>query len=205
MRRKGIIGALLLIAVGVALGATVFRTDIAQATGLAQAVTVDNTTANPVPVREQNLDARGNINVHEQGTASVNVTNSSLAVHEQGTAAVHEQGTANVNVVSSSVPVSQAGAPVTIELNTDITYTVPAGKRFVIQYLNGGNAPSDPDTGLHVSGTVPLQVYQFVGTKSPATGNYLVSEPVAITVDPGNKLVMSNGGFLNVCGYLINA
>jgi hypothetical protein len=53
MRQRAIIGALLLVGVGVALGATVFRTDIAQATGLAQSVTVDNTAANPVPVREQ--------------------------------------------------------------------------------------------------------------------------------------------------------
>jgi hypothetical protein len=59
----------------------VFRTDIAQATGLGQSVTVNNTAANPVPVnvtntavpvREQNLDG-GNIKVHEQGTANVAV------------------------------------------------------------------------------------------------------------------------------------
>ena len=43
MRRHVIIGGLLLIGLGVILGATVFRTDIAQATGLAQAVTVSNT------------------------------------------------------------------------------------------------------------------------------------------------------------------
>jgi hypothetical protein len=53
MRRHAIIGALLLIGLGVALGATVFRTDIAQATGLAQSVTVSNTPAQAVPVREQ--------------------------------------------------------------------------------------------------------------------------------------------------------
>lgn len=53
MQRKALIGALVLIGVGVVLGATVFRTDIAQATGLAQAVTVANTASNPVPVREQ--------------------------------------------------------------------------------------------------------------------------------------------------------
>src|SRR6266542_2972454 len=69
-RRQAIIGALLLIGVGVVLGATVFRTDIAQATGLAQSVTVANTADNPVPVREQNLDG-GNIRVHEQGTVQV--------------------------------------------------------------------------------------------------------------------------------------
>jgi hypothetical protein len=55
------------------LGTTVFRTDIAQATGLAQSVTVNNTSAQAVPVREQNLDA-GNIKVHEEGTANVSVS-----------------------------------------------------------------------------------------------------------------------------------
>jgi hypothetical protein len=60
MRRQATTGALLLIAVGVVLGSTVFRSDIAQATGLAQSVVVSNTASNPVPV-------------HEQGTASVSV------------------------------------------------------------------------------------------------------------------------------------
>jgi hypothetical protein len=73
MRRHAIIGALLLIGLGVILGATVFRTDIAQATGLAQSVTVTNTPAQAIPVREQNLDG-GNIKVHEQGTANVTGT-----------------------------------------------------------------------------------------------------------------------------------
>jgi hypothetical protein len=67
MKSGAMIGAALLLAAGVVLGATVFRTDIAQATGLAQSVTVDNTAANPVPV-------------HEQGTAQVRVTNSSVPV-----------------------------------------------------------------------------------------------------------------------------
>ena len=80
MQRKATISALLLVCVGVVLGATVFRTDIAQATGLAQSVTVNNTPAEAVPVREQNLDGNGNVKVHEQGTANVNVTNSSLTV-----------------------------------------------------------------------------------------------------------------------------
>jgi hypothetical protein len=72
MRRPAIIGALLLVGGGVVLGTTVFRADIAQATGLAQSVTVANTSANPVPV-------------HEQGTASVNVTNTTLTVSDQAT------------------------------------------------------------------------------------------------------------------------
>jgi hypothetical protein len=53
MRRQAAFSALLMVGVGVILGATVFRSDIAQATGLAQAVTVSNTAAQAVPVREQ--------------------------------------------------------------------------------------------------------------------------------------------------------
>jgi hypothetical protein len=70
MRRHAGIGALLLIGIGIGIGASVFRSDIAQATGLAQSVTVNNTAAQAVPVREQNLDG-GNVKVHEQGIPSV--------------------------------------------------------------------------------------------------------------------------------------
>jgi hypothetical protein len=66
--RRAIIPALLLVLLSVVLGATVFREQVAHA---ASAV---------LKVREQNLDAQGNIKVHEQGTANVNVTNSSLSV-----------------------------------------------------------------------------------------------------------------------------
>jgi hypothetical protein len=59
MRRHLSVGGLLLVSVAVLLGATVFRTDVVQA-----AAAVMN-------VREQNLDANGNIMVHEQGTAQV--------------------------------------------------------------------------------------------------------------------------------------
>src|SRR5439155_515413 len=38
---------------------------------------------------------------HEQGTPNVNITNTTVPVHEQATAAVHEQGTADVNVTNS--------------------------------------------------------------------------------------------------------
>jgi hypothetical protein len=64
---------------GVVLGATIFRADIAPAAGLAKSVTVDNTPAQAVPVREQNLDG-SNARVHEEGTAKVKVTNGSLPV-----------------------------------------------------------------------------------------------------------------------------
>jgi hypothetical protein len=41
MRRRAAISALLVVGVGVVLGATAFRTDIAQATGLARSATAE--------------------------------------------------------------------------------------------------------------------------------------------------------------------
>jgi hypothetical protein len=70
--RRAIIPALLLVLVSVVLGATVFREQVAHAASNLN-VFVTNDSAHPVPVREQNLDS-GNIKVHEQGTANVNVT-----------------------------------------------------------------------------------------------------------------------------------
>ncbi len=59
--RRAIIPALLLVLVSVVLGATVFREQVAHA-------------AATLLVREQNTDANGNIKIHEQGTANVNVS-----------------------------------------------------------------------------------------------------------------------------------
>jgi hypothetical protein len=85
MRRGVIIGALVLVCVGIVLEATVFRTDVAQATGLAQSV--DATIINPLDTgnlrvheegtartSEQNTDANGNVKVHEQGTVQISPT-----------------------------------------------------------------------------------------------------------------------------------
>jgi len=79
MRKAPVLGIALLVISIVVLGGTVFRQPVADATGLLN-VFVTNDSSHPVPVREQNTDANGNIKVHEQGTANVNVTNSSLSV-----------------------------------------------------------------------------------------------------------------------------
>jgi hypothetical protein len=71
MRQRALIGALGLVLVGVILGATVFRTDIAQATGLDKAATnviVKNTPAQAVPVHEQ-----GTVPASQSGTWHVSV------------------------------------------------------------------------------------------------------------------------------------
>jgi hypothetical protein len=70
--RKALIPAFLLVLGSAVLGATVMHEPIAHA-GSAMSVLVANSKTTPVPVSEQNLDASGNIKVHEQGTANVNV------------------------------------------------------------------------------------------------------------------------------------
>jgi hypothetical protein len=106
MQRRATISALLLVGVGVVLGTTVFRADLAEATGLAQSVTVNNTTNNPVPVKEQNLDGQ-NIRVHEEGTAAVRSADEEISL------------TKTVFECDEFKPV---------------VYTVPTGKTFVVKY-----------------------------------------------------------------------
>jgi len=140
MQRPALIGALLLVGVGVVLGTTVFRTEIAQATGLAQSVTVNNTAADPVPVREQNLDG-GNIRVHEQGTANVNVTNSALNVAGNVGLAPAGNGVHEINSVAAApfrefgLSTFGAGNPGAFNAEVDL-YTVPSGQRVVITYAS---------------------------------------------------------------------
>jgi len=109
MRQRALIGALGLVLIGVVLGATMFRSDIAQATGLAQAVTVSNTPAQAVPVREQNLDG-SNIRVHEQGTAQVSGT-----VGLSGSANTVKIDTQNNAVAATIPPATATGAQFFVE------------------------------------------------------------------------------------------
>jgi hypothetical protein len=78
--------------VGVVLGATVFRSDIAQATGLASSVTVANTANNPVPV-------------HEQGTANTADADLRTAVRYGPTSMVTLVGPARGTLVPTVPPV----------------------------------------------------------------------------------------------------
>src|SRR5215831_19740731 len=75
MRRRASIGALLLIGVGVVLGGTVLRDQVASARSLAQSVIVSNTSANPVPVT-----AASTLPVHEQGTVAVQSGNEEVSI-----------------------------------------------------------------------------------------------------------------------------
>ena len=76
------------------------------------------------PVREQNLDAAGRINVHEQGTADVHITNPSLDVSVGNFPSSVEvsnfPATQNVNVVGGAPP-----APV--EQRVQVNFETAAG------------------------------------------------------------------------------
>lgn len=75
--RRALVPAFLLLLGSVVLAATVLREPLAKAATPIASVFVTNDSSHPLPVREQNLDANGNIKVHEQGTTNVNVTNDS--------------------------------------------------------------------------------------------------------------------------------
>jgi hypothetical protein len=76
-RRYGVGAGLMVVLVAAISLATGWGSAVAAQIGN---VFVTNDSAHPVPVQEQRRDANGNIKIHEQGTADVNVTNSSLNV-----------------------------------------------------------------------------------------------------------------------------
>jgi len=102
------------------------------------------------------------------------------------------------------IPVRNGGTPLTVELRFfggEFTYTVPDGKRFVIQYINGTFIGADPTfdnsitLGHGVSGsTKPPTAYSFLGERqSLSVGDELyVSEVVLIDAGPGDTLGLHN-------------
>jgi hypothetical protein len=167
MKRLVYLAGLLLLGSSV-LGATVFRDQVANAgatrteepamraasgpptqpvvftngSGTSAGNTVKIDPANN-GVSVMNTDIGGNVKVHEQGTAAVHVTNSSLPVSEQNTDSngyikVHEQGTANVNITNSSLPVGSAtpitGGSGSVHLTGDSTFS--PGQTFTATFLS---------------------------------------------------------------------
>jgi hypothetical protein len=182
--RRALLPAFLLLLGSAVLGATVFHEPIASAAGSVTSVLVSNSKTSPIPVQEQNLDG-ANIRVHEEGTASVAVTNTSLPV----------EGTV------SAVP---AGTPATIHITGD-GYFVPDNKRLVIAYVSGrtDNTALGITNLLHGTGFFPQ--YLFPTTKI-ADGSYYLSEPVTIFANAGDKLVAFGGNAPEIwaSGYLID-
>jgi hypothetical protein len=170
--------AVLLVVGATVLGATVLREPIAYA---AQAV--DSTIVGP-------LDGQGNVKVHEQGTANVSITN-------------------------STVPVQRGGEAVTIHLclpNCGEFFTIPSGKQLVIEYVNGrlfeGGAGMIREFDLLTLGanTPP---FRFVGQTVANAGWSVVSERVVITFAGGQvqlryPIDFQQGGIdVLLSGYLI--
>jgi hypothetical protein len=159
---------LLLVTIGVLLGATVFRADIAQATGLAQAVTVSNTAAQAVPVREQNLDG-GNIKVHEQGTVLARSADQEVSA------------TAAANASLSDT----CGGTL---------YTVPAGKQLVVKYISvfGFNADATSGVGYVVAAgnnsDLPEGILLPVVLQKQYIDDFSGSESVNYVVPPGTEI-----------------
>jgi len=197
-----------MIGVGVILGATVFRTDIAQATGLAQAVTVSNTPAQAVPEREQNLDARGNIKVHEQGTADVNVTNGSLKVETDEVPYQH------------SVFFNQDPSTCT-QFVCNVNFPrVPTGKRLVVTYVSaqwsltsGGNFAT-ASVGVNGNGINQPQIILPAAVLSGFTA-WVAASPVTFYAEAGDVPTVSLGGqfvqpvsataHASIVGHLVDA
>jgi hypothetical protein len=103
-------------------------------------VFVTNTTANPVPVQ-----AAGTLPTHEQGTASVNVTNTSVPVHEQGTALVRSADTEiSLTKLIGNEQGNACSGPI---------FTIPAGQELVLEYIAAGNG-FGPANGSQASNVV---------------------------------------------------
>ncbi len=201
---------------GAVIGAMVFQGQAARAASSILSVFVTNSPTHPVPVQEQNLDSNGNIKVHEQGTANVNVTNTTVPVHEQGTAQV------NVANMPGSQPFMKNE---TIVLDSGQVFvskcdSVPATKTFAMEYVdlrtNGiasGEVVSvtlDASTGgAFVAHPLPLQV--------TAGDVPMFASPVKLYADPGSGFCISihreaSGDTAetiradySVSGYLINS
>jgi len=164
-----------LVAVGATiLGGTLLREPIAYA-----AQNVGATIVGP-------LDGDGNVQVHEQGTANVNVTNGAVPVHEQGTTAVRS---ANEEITLQGL--AHEDGP---SCGNDI-YTVPAGKELVIEYASAFTFDAF-ETATHASGH--LEVFRSSGSsdlsllfQKVSGSNWAASEAIHYALKAGESLAFS--------------
>jgi hypothetical protein len=116
--------------------------------------------------------------------------------------AVHEQGT---------VPVQQAGGPQSVRLvgaDGAAGYTVPDGKRLVIEYVNGTTSASDGhlQLGVEAAGGGSQAIYNFQSSASPGSFIFPISEPVLIFARPGETVRLINqNDDVRINGYLLSA
>lgn len=180
-------------------------------------------------VREQNLDAQGNIKVHEQGTPQVSLTGSPRVGLDPTLGNTVKIDT-NANRVQVDQPASQpfltqaadnpAFTPVEVTRTDDTgaavldLYTVPAHEVLVIEEFSAetraASAPT-PDPGLRyafLANSVGNLKFAMPLTDPANQGTSVGSMQTRIYLQPGDDVVCqffieSSGGFCSISGYLV--
>lgn len=133
--RRALIPTVLLVLLSVVLGATVLREPLASAKTLAQSVVVSNMPDQPVPV-------------HEQGTANVNVANTSLKTSSADTTDLVFHG--YPNGTDYTTPVLDVSRYSQVRINMDNGYSGPAPVR--IFSLNAAGTSASTLEELTIAG-----------------------------------------------------
>ena len=126
-------------------------------------------------------------------------------VDADGNVKVHEQGT----VIIRDPELGRTPWHMFLSLNE--VYTVPEGKRLVIEYVNGIvqlSGPSQPDWTLDISDQTGGQGYHFIGSSLfNCTNCYAMSQQVRLYAPAGSNVrvgSMPTGSELRLSGYLID-
>lgn len=156
-------------------------------------------------VAEQNLDANGYIRVHEQGTANVAVTNfpasqnvavTNLPAVQMVQLAGREAFTAGESINAQIIPDG--------DVSGEDTFTVPAGKRLVIEFvaaqfiLFGGQTPFVLFIDATHNGTIYR--YRLAPKPNAQAGYFDVAEKVTIHADPGSSVRVVGSRFPQTAG-----
>jgi hypothetical protein len=147
-----------------AAGMLVLVVAVVLATGSGSAVAaqitnvfVTNDAAHPVPVRATNTDANGNVKVHEQGTANVNVSGGTVNVGETPVLTELREDTSHAigthfcmdPIVGSNLSLSAIGDSVTFEFQT-------GGACDQFGNYNGGGVSFALDVAANSTVSIPL-------------------------------------------------
>ena len=126
-------------------------------------------------------------------------------VDAQGNVKVHEQGTVIVRDPEA------AHEPWHMFLGPADVYTVPAGKRLVIEYVNGIAqlpAGAQPDWTLDITESSGGQGYHFAGTSLfNCTNCYVFSQQIRVYAPAGSIVRVGTvpvGSELRASGYLLD-
>jgi len=183
------------IALSLVLGATVFREQIAWA-------------AQTVDARITNLDNSGNIKVHEQGTARVEIQGSpqvSLGDSEQ-----HPLWVRDVDAPTRPFQLQFTFAGGT----THQTVDVPAGETLVIEYVDANAVIFDPGAASGIGITTVAgghSAAHFIAFEKTTTAQgYALAQEVRIYADPGSEVDISypfssdiSDGVVNLSGHFV--